>query len=550
LFSRGRTHQTSFKKLTAVQHKNMINKKFNIWLPLLLSATTIIGMFMGYRMRDSMPGRKFFSTEKRSTLQEITDLLNTRYVDEVSIKSLTDTAIQAILSKLDPHSVFIPAKDIEQINDEIKGSFYGIGIAFSIIDDSLNVIQIVENGPSEKAGLQTGDIILKAGDSALSGKKISTERIRNILRGPQQSKIKLTILRSGKTITTEVDRGTIPIASLDAYYMLDSTTGYIKLNKFSSETYKEFMNALLSLKKLNMQKLVLDLRGNGGGVLDEATEIADELLPGDKLITYTEGLHHPKKEYRCRREGQFEKGKVIVLADEGSASASEVLMGALQDWDRATIVGRRSFGKGLVQEQYDLSDRSALRLTVARYYTPIGRSIQRPYKKGKDSYYADITKRFSDGEMITADSVKNDTSKLYKSQAGKKLFGGGGISPDYFVAADTGRIGNISAKIYTKGTLDDFGYKYFKQHKEVLLQYKTAPQFIKTFTLSNNDWKYFETMATKDSIQINNITGKEKTFIQGVLKSAIARQLFKSEGYFEAINIDDTYIKKAMEVIK
>jgi carboxyl-terminal processing protease len=528
----------------------MNNKKINIWLPLLFSIATIIGMFMGYKMRDSMPGRKFFSTEKRSTLQEITDLLNTRYVDEVNMKTLTDTAIQAVLSKLDPHTVYIPAKDLEQINDEIKGSFYGIGIEFNIIDDSLNVIHVVTQGPAQKAGLQTADIILKAGDSALFGKNITPDRIRKILRGPQQSKIKLTILRSGKTFVTDVDRGNIPIASLDAYYMLDSTTGYIKLNKFSSETYKEFMNALLSLKKLHMQKLVLDLRGNGGGVLEEATEIADELLAGDKLITYTEGLHTPKKEYRCRREGQFEKGKVVILADEGSASASEVLMGALQDWDRATIIGRRSFGKGLVQEQYDLKDHSALRLTVARYYTPIGRSIQRSYKNGNKSYYADIIKRFDNGEMMTVDSVKNDTTKLYKSQAGKKLFGGGGISPDYFVAADTGKIGNISAKIYAKGTLDDFGYKYFKQHKEALAQYKTAPQFIKAYNLSENDWKYFETLAAKDSIQINKITTKEKTFIQGILKSFIARQLFKSEGYFEAINADDKYILKAIEVLK
>jgi carboxyl-terminal processing protease len=528
----------------------MINKKLNIWLPLLFSMTTIIGMFMGYKMRDSMPGRKFFSIEKRSTLQEITDLLNTRYVDEVNMKNITDTALKALLSQLDPHSVFIPAKDLEQINDEIKGSFFGIGISYSIIDDSLNVVQIVDNGPSEKAGLQTGDIILKAGDSVLSGSRISTERIRNILRGSQQTKIKLTFFRSGKTYTAEVNRGTIPIASLDAYYMLDSTTGYIKLNKFSSETYKEFMNALLSLKKLNMQKLVLDLRGNGGGVLDEATEIADELLPGDKLITYTEGLHHPKKEYRCRREGQFEKGKVVILSDEGSASASEVLMGALQDWDRATIIGRRSFGKGLVQEQYDLSDRSALRLTVARYYTPIGRSIQRSYKNGSKSYFEDITKRFSEGEMITSDSIKNDTSKIYKSQAGKKLFGGGGINPDFFVAADTGRMGSISAKIYTKGTLDDFGYKYYKQHKTSLVQYKTATQFIKMFTLTDNDWSYFEALAGKDSIQINRITDKEKIFIRSVLKSAIARQLFKSQGYMEALNVNDACVQKAMEVLK
>jgi carboxyl-terminal processing protease len=528
----------------------MNNKKLNIWLPLLFSIATILGMFIGYKMRDSMPGRNFFSMEKRNSLQEITDLINSRYVDKVDVKNLTDTAIQAILSKLDPHSVYIPAKSLAQINEEIKGSFFGIGIQFNMINDSLNIIQIVENGPAEKAGLQIGDIILKADDSAVSGVKIPSEKIRTFLRGDYNSKTNLSILRAGKTLLKEVSRGSIPIPSLDAYYMLADTVGYIKLNKFSSTTYKEFMNALLTLKKKNMKSLVLDLRGNGGGVLDEATEIVDELLAGDKLITYTEGLHHPKKEYRCRREGQFETGKVVVLADEGSASASEVLMGALQDWDRATIVGRRSFGKGLVQEQYDLSDRSALRLTVARYYTPIGRSIQRSYKNGSKSYYADVSNRLTDGEMITADSVKNDTTKLYKSQAGKKLYGGGGISPDFFVAADTSRVGVVSTKIYTKGTLDNFGYNYYKQNQQTLSTYKNATQFASSFKLSATDWQYFETIASKDSIDTKSIQPKEKLFLESVIKSSIARQLFKSEGFVEVTNENDNCIKRAMEVLK
>jgi carboxyl-terminal processing protease len=527
-----------------------MNKKLNVWLPLLFSATTIIGMLLGYKMRDSMPGRNFFSTDKRNNIQEITDLINSRYVDSITSKNLTDTAIQAILSKLDPHSVYIPATELTQVNEEIKGSFLGIGIEYNIINDSLNIVHVVEKGPAEKAGLQTGDIIVKAGDSILSGKKVATESIRNILRGPSDSKIVLSVFRDGKTILANVERGMIPIASLDAYYMLTDSIGYIRLNKFSSTTYKEFMNALLTLKKKSMKSLVLDLRGNGGGILDEATEIADELLPGDKLITYTEGLHHPKKEYRCRREGQFETGKVIVLADEGSASASEVLMGALQDWDRATIVGRRTFGKGLVQEQYDLMDKSALRLTVARYYTPIGRSIQRSYKNGSKSYYADITNRINDGEMVSADSVKNDTTKSYKSQAGKKLFGGGGISPDYFVAADTNRMGSTTSQLYTKGTLDNFGYKYYKQNKNTLAVYKSTTQFIQSFNITENDWKYFEMLASFDSIKIQPIKPVEKKFLLSILKSSIARQLFKSEGYFETLNADDNYLKKAMEVLK
>jgi carboxyl-terminal processing protease len=528
----------------------MTPKKLNIWLPLLFSIVMIIGMMLGFKMKEAMPNRSFFSTEKHNALQEITDLLNSKYVDPLNMKTLTDTAIQAILSKLDPHSVYIPAKDLEQINDEIKGSFYGIGIEYAMIEDSLNIIHIVENSPAKKANLQIGDVIVKGGDSAISGIKIKTDKIRTILRGNEGSKIKLQIFRSGKLMDIEVSRGAIPITSLDAAYMLNDTVGYIKLNKFSTETYKEFMNGLLTLKKQHMTQLVLDLRGNGGGVLDEATEIADELLEGDKLITYTEGLHHAKKEYRCRRQGQFENGKVVVLADEGSASASEVLMGALQDWDRATIIGRRSFGKGLVQEQYDLSDHSALRLTVARYYTPIGRSIQRSYKNGKNSYYQEITKRITDGEIATADSIKNDTTKIYKSRAGKKLYGGGGITPDFFVAADTGSAGSLSSKLYLKGSINDFGYKYYKLHTKDLSIYKTASQFVKTYSLNNTDWNYFETLAAKDSINTKNISAKEKTFIENVLKASIARQLFKVDGYMQALNEKDACIKKALEVLK
>ena len=529
----------------------MTTNKINTWIPLLFSLAMAIGMMIGYKMRGDMPtNRKFFSLEKHNTLQEITDLLNSRYVDSVNMKTLTDTAIQAVLAKLDPHSVFIPATEVEATNEEIKGSFYGIGIEYAMIEDSLNVIHIVPKGPAEKAGLQIGDVIVKAGDSAISGIKIKNEKIRSILRGNEGSKIALVISRNGKVQTLTVGRGMIPLVSVDAAYMIDSSIGYIKLNKFSSSTYKEFMNGLLTLKKAGMQKLILDLRGNGGGVLEEATEIADELLPGDKLITYTEGLHHPKKEYRCRREGQFEKGKLVVLVDEGSASASEVLLGALQDWDRGTIIGRRSFGKGLVQEQYNLSDNSALRLTVARYYTPIGRSIQRSYKNGTKSYYTDITKRVTNGEMYTADSVKNDTTKLYKSQAGKKLYGGGGITPDYFVAADTANIGPLPLQLYTKGTVNDFGYKYYKRNSTLLLQYKTAPQFIRNFTLSPSDLQYFETLAAKDSINIKKITEKEKTYIAQILKASIARQLFKTDGYMQVINMEDKVIKKAVEVMK
>lgn len=526
----------------------MTTKKLNVWLPLLISLSMIVGMFFGYKMRDTMPGKKFFSVQKANTLQEITDLLDSRYVDKVDYKTLTDTAIQAILSKLDPHTVHIPAKELEAINDDIHGSFVGIGIQYNMLADSLNVIQIVPKGPAEKAGILVGDIILKAGDSSLSGNKSSVEKIRNILHGTNKSTIALSILRNKNLVSTTVTRGSIAVTSIDAHYMIDAKTGYIKINRFTTQTYKEFMVSLMELKKQNMQNLVLDLRDNGGGVLEEAIEVADELLAGDKLITYTEGQHSPKKEYRCRRDGQFETGNVVVLADEGSASASEVLMGALQDWDRAKIVGRRSFGKGLVQEQYDLSDKSALRLTVARYYTPLGRSIQRSYKNGSKSYYEDVSKRFVHSSI--ADSLNNDSTKLFTTKAGKKLFGGGGISPDYFIGLDSNLNNELAHKLILKGTLNDLGYQYFLQNKNTLSQYKNATDFVNQFTVTNKEWDFFATLAKADSIIVSNINAKEKQYISTNIKIAIARQLFKTEGLAVAINKEDKAILKALEILK
>ena len=528
----------------------MEKKKLQIWLPLLFSIAMIAGIFLGYKMRDEIPGKSFFYMEKRRPVQEIMDLIKNKYVDDVDINGLADTAIQAILNKLDPHSVFIPAKELQQVNEEIAGSFFGIGIEFGIFDDSLHVINVLKDGPSYKAGIRTGDKFLQANGHIISGKKISTDSIRDILRGSRGSTVDIEILRAAKKMTIRVTRGIIPLTSLDASYMIDSTTGYIRLNKFSQQTYREFMKSLEALKKQGMQKLIFDLRGNGGGVLDDAVEIADEFLDADKLITYTIGKHVPRKEYRSRREGQFEKGALVVLADEGTASASEVIIGALQDWDRATVIGRRTFGKGLVQDQFDLSDGSALRLTIARYYTPIGRSIQRSYANGGKAYYEEIGNRYQDGENFVADSIRNDSSKIYKTASGKKVFGGGGITPDYFIAADTGRMGLSIAKIYSKGLLNDYGYKYYLSDPSILQLYKTPGDFARSFMLTENNWKLFEDMSMADSINLKELNDKEKMYLSRSLKTSIARQLWRNEGYFEVSNVDDNVVKKALEIIK
>ncbi|MES2894000.1 MAG: S41 family peptidase [Bacteroidota bacterium] len=526
-----------------------MNKKIQVWFPFLFSIAVVVGMFIGYRLRDTQPGKKFFSLEKPRPLQEVLNLINDRYVDDVTLKALSDSAIVGILDKLDPHSVFIPAEDLQSVNDDIAGKFFGIGIEFNIFNDTLHVLNVVPDGPSSVAGLRIGDKLLSVGDSVIAGKNVSTDRIRKLLRGDIGTKLSVNIFRGGKIIPVNITRGVIPVSSVDASYIIEAGIGYIRLNKFSQVTYREFMQSLEALQKGGMKKLILDLRGNGGGVLEEATAIADEFLPGDKLITYTEGKHFPKREYRCQRQGLFETGELVVLADEGSASASEVLMGALQDWDRATIIGRRSFGKGLVQEQYDLSDGSALRLTIARYYTPIGRSIQRSYTNGQRAYYEEIDNRFHDGEVSSADSVKNDTTKVFKTKNGKKVYAGGGITPDVFVPIDTAYFSSTMSKIYLRGTIGDFAYRYYLQNEPALKSFKTTNDFIQTFSFNDRDWTLFSEQAAKDSISLATLTSREKADLLVRIKSSIARQVWRNEGYYEMFNTQDRAIQKALEVL-
>ncbi len=526
-----------------------MNKKIQVWLPLLFSITMIAGMMLGYKMRDNMPGKNFFSTDKRRPVQEMMDLIETKYVDSVKAAELSDTAIAAILSKLDPHSVFIPAVDLQGVNDDIAGNFFGIGVEFNLYNDTINVINVVPDGPSFKAGIKTGDKFIKVNDTMVAGKKITGDRIRKLLRGDLDTKVIITVLRGSQMIPFTLSRGVIPVNSVDASYIIENGIGYIRLNKFSQSTYREFMQAMEALQKQGLKKLILDLRGNGGGILDEATSIADEFLDGDKLIVYTEGIHFAKKEYRCKRPGLFEKGELVVLADEGTASASEILIGALQDWNRATIVGRRSFGKGLVQEQFDLSDGSALRLTIARYYTPIGRSIQRPYNNGEKAYYEEVTNRFHDGEVNSADSVKHDTTKIFKTQNGKIVYGGGGITPDVFIPVDTADFSVAFAKIYYKGLVADFAYHFYLQNQAELNSYKSTMDFAKNFTFTEDKWKQFVAAAAGDSIALDTISDKEKTNLINRIQSSIARQVWRNEGLYEILNTKDKAVLKSIELL-
>lgn len=503
-------------------------------------------MYLGFKLKEQTAGPGFFQNTKKSNLQEVTDLIRSRYVDELSQDSLSTAVIDDVLAHLDPHSVYIPAVEVDGATEELIGNFQGIGVEFQLFSDTVNVLNVIENGPSFKAGLQVGDKIIAVNDTTiLAGRKIKADDVKKHLRGPGGSTVNVTIIRDGVTKKVPITRGIIPLPSVDVAYMLTPKTGFIRINKFSETTYREFMINLEALQKKGMQELVLDLRGNGGGLLSEAVEIADEFLSDDKLIVYTQGSKTPRTEYHCRRDGLFETGKLTVLVDETSASASEILSGALQDWDRATIIGRRTFGKGLVQQQFQLSDGSALRLTIARYYTPIGRNIQKPYNKGKEKYEEDLIDRLHNGELLKADTTK-PKGQAFKTPKGHIVYGGGGITPDIFVPFDTASQPRQIIELYLKGTLNNFAYRYYIQNKALFQQFKTPTDFANTFHAGEKEWSAITDYARRDSIDLHGIPAKSRDDFMLTIKSYLARQIWRTEGYYEVLNQQDPMIQKAL----
>lgn len=528
----------------------MVNRKLQVWLPVLFAVVMVLGMSIGYKLREntSMPG--FFKMGTKTAMQEVLDLINMKYVDPVSTDTLGDKVIQNMLTKLDPHSVYIPVEELREVNDELRGNFGGIGVEFQIFYDTVNVLNVVQSGPSDKAGLQVGDKIIKVNDTiTIAGRKLKPENIRKLLRGESGSVVKVTVFRNGKQIPFTITRGAIPLPSVDVAYMLNPQTGFIHINKFSELTYREFMKSFEKLQGEGMKKLILDLRGNGGGFLSQAVDIADEFLEGNKLIVYTQGNRTPKYEYHAKRQGLFETGDVVLLVDEGSASASEVLSGALQDWDRATIIGRRTFGKGLVQEQFQLSDGSALRLTVARYYTPLGRNIQKPYTNGHNEYEEEIYHRFETGEVVKPDSSKHSGS-AYKTKKGRTVYGGGGITPDIFVAYDTSMMSKEAAKLYRKGTLSNFIYSYYMQNKGLFNSFKRPSDLANSFKAGEEQWQALKNFAARDTINLDSVNQKDKADIIKRIPALLARQIWRYEGYYHVMNQNDEFIKKALEVLK
>ena len=529
----------------------MVTKKLQVWLPLLFAVILVLGMFFGYKLNKGGNAQSFFKANQSTTLQEAVDLIKLRYVDKVNLDSLQRGAIRDMMNQLDPHSVYFPPVELKRANEDLAGNFDGIGVEFNVFSDTVNIIYVMPAGPSDKAGIQIGDKLLAVNDSSLIGGDMSNARIHKLIRGERGSTAKIRILRGSGQQTLNVKRGSITIPSVDAAFITEPGTGYIKLNIFSEQSYEEFMTALEDLQKQGMKKLIFDLRGNGGGLMNEAIDMADEFLSDDKLIVYTQGTNSKKVEYRCKRPGLFETGELVLLMDELSASASEVLAGALQDWDRATVIGRRSFGKGLVQEQYGLSDGSAIRLTVARYFTPLGRSIQRPYDKGKKVYMEEILDRYSNGEALNGDSAVVHRGEQYKTAAGHTLFAGGGIDPDVFVPIDTATFPQQVNKLFVNGAFNKYVYLYYLEHQALIRTFTSPADYNKRFAGRDELWdRFVRYAAASDTVNLTGLSTVQRSELQGRLLAYLGRFRWRNNGYYFVLNNEDPVVIKALEQLK
>lgn len=517
-----------------------------ILLPILLGLVLGTGIWLGSRLA---PAPQVTAYNK---INSILDYIQQEYVDTVNRQELVDGSIEKLLEQLDPHSSYIPASDLQSANEPLEGNFEGIGIEFHIQDDTVMVVSAISGGPSESAGLIAGDRIVKVEGRRFTGSEINNEKVLKTLRGKGGTVVTVSVYRRGHNnlIDFKITRGKIPINSVDVSYMIDGQTGFIKISRFSSTTYDEFINAIEKLKAAGLQNLILDLRGNPGGFLDAATALSDEFLGGRKLIVYTAGKARPRTNYHTSVNGHFEEGKLIILIDEGSASASEIVSGAVQDWDRGTIVGRRSFGKGLVQEQSVLPDGSALRLTIARYYTPTGRSIQKPYNEGVQAYEEEILQRFRHGESLNRDSIHLNDSLRYVTPAGRIVYGGGGIMPDVFVPADTTYDTDYLDYLFAAGALSQFAYNYVDRERKSLAQYSGAGDFRKRFEADDKFMKEFTAFADKLGVSyVDSQFRRSEPLLRVQLKAYIARLLWQNEGLYPILHEKDATFRKALSLI-
>ncbi len=531
------------------------NKNNNPFLPLFFALVLVIGIFVGIRLnRNSQQNQllQLFSNERNNgnKLDELLDYVLREYVDTLDRDSLTDVTIETLLGNLDPHSAYIPASDLQATNEPLNGNFEGIGVEFNLLRDTIYVVTAIPGGPSEKAGLKSGDKIIFVDGKKVAGVNITNEMVFKNLKGKGGTIVKIGVLRYG-TSTIEyfkITRGKIPIYSVDAAYMMDSITGFIKISRFASTTYQEFDNALTKLEKQGMKQLILDLRGNPGGYLDAAIDISDEFLPKGKMIVYTQGKNKPRQNSISSEKGRFEKQKLAILIDENSASASEIVAGAVQDNDRGIIIGRRSFGKGLVQEQTEFKDGSAIRLTIARYFTPSGRCIQKPYINGHiEDYYHDEMERYDAGELVNADSVKLNKKLKYTTPAGKIVYGGGGIMPDYFIPIDTTKVSRYISELLYKNVINDFALEYVNKNRGQL-KYANAKEFNQQFKVNTPLVNELKAYAIKNSIKSKTTDfGKGFDLLSTHLKAYIAKDIFNQEAWFLVKNANDDACNKALQ---
>ena len=541
-------------------------------------------------------------------LDQTFGLINYQYVETPNLDKLSEAAIGAMMHELDPHSVFIPERNVERANEQLNGNFEGVGISFQIVKDTIQVADVIVGGPSEKVGLMIGDKILTIDKENATGDTINNTYVTKHLRGKKGTTVELSILRSGRVLNFTIVRDKVPIYSIDSHFMIDANTGYIRLTRFARSSANELRKAIGELKKEGMTRLVFDLRGNGGGFLDIACAVADEFLPGGKLIVYQEGRNQPRQNYKSTNRGSFIEGELVVLIDETSASASEIVSGAIQDWDRGTVVGRRSFGKGLVQRMYGLKDGSQVRLTTARYYTPSGRCIQKPYDKGVDAYMRDLEKRYQSGELVHADSVHMPDSLKFTTAKGRTVYGGGGIMPDVFVSMDTMRLSDYYLNLRAKGLINDFCNEWGNQHRGdtaiadfshymehydsyridsafgdfastknvvrsevkgdwvagwVADQFKrqlkdsvnaiSAENYVEYVTRWQQDTTFMNALAEKarkEDLRTIEINRRSDIYLHYMLKALIARNLFGTEYYYMVMKEQDDGLKAAIKALE
>ena len=530
-----------------------MNQNKHRFSPLMMAICVVIGILIGTFYANHFSGNRLSIINSSSNkLNNLLHIINDQYVDTVNVNDLVEKAMPQILAELDPHSVYISAKDVQQANDDLRGSFSGVGIEFTIRQDTLHVQQVISNGPAERAGVIAGDKIVMVDDKPFTGKTLTNEEAMHRLKGPKDTKVKLGILRYGETKVRSitVTRGEVPTKSVTATYMLDRKTGYIRIKNFGENTYPELLIALAKLSQESFQSLCIDLRGNTGGYLQSAVQIANEFLPKNRLIVYTQGRKSPRQEYRSDGRGSYQHIPLIILIDETSASASEILAGAIQDNDRGTIIGRRSFGKGLVQQPIAFGDQSMIRLTIARYYSPSGRCIQKPYTAGENKdYEEDILARYEHGEFFSGDSIKHE-GKEYHTANGRPVYGGGGITPDIFVPEDTTNVTSYYKQASMSGQIIMFAYSYTDENRQKLSQIDGVNDMA-NYLKRQNIVDKFATYAEKNGLKRRNLMiQRSYKLLERFIISRIIYNMMKEEAWIEYLNSDDPAITETLRIMQ